>query len=161
MSIVNRHLRIIRLRKVWISLNAWDAQEHAFSSRLLLLIPVILDLPMSFLMARSAEGNQILGRVIAEAASRLNMMDMKIFHPSARLATPAVSLQNFTADLTVGDENCAGCAAMEGERYPRWHREYRGVTCLGLIHAEKFEDPAKTFYMCDGCNAKCYSFSHV
>ena len=42
---------------------------------------------------------------------------------------------------------------MEGERYPRPHREHKGITCLGLVHAEKFEDPAKTIYMCDACNA--------
>ena len=42
---------------------------------------------------------------------------------------------------------------MEGERYPRPHREHKGITCLGLVHAEKFEDPAKTIYICDACNA--------
>jgi hypothetical protein len=42
---------------------------------------------------------------------------------------------------------------MAGELYPRPHREYKGATCLGLVHAEEFEDPAKTVYMCDVCNA--------
>jgi len=46
-----------------------------------------------------------------------------------------------------------GCAAMESEHYPRPHTEYKGVTCLGLVHAEKFENLAKTVYMCDVCNA--------
>jgi hypothetical protein len=117
--------------------------------------------PVSALVALGAKSYEILSRIIAQVAARLNVMDLQIFHPPARSATPAVSLQNFTAELTVGDENCAGCAAMEGERYPRRQREYRGVTCLGLIHAEKFEAPAKTVYMRDACNAKCYSFSHV
>jgi hypothetical protein len=47
---------------------------------------------MGFLMARRTEGDQILRRVIAQSASRLKVMDMKIFHPPAQLATPAISL---------------------------------------------------------------------
>ena len=56
---------------------------------------------MGFLMARRAEGDQILGSVIAQSAPRLNVMDLKIFHAPARLATPAVSLQDFTAELAI------------------------------------------------------------
>jgi len=56
---------------------------------------------MDFLMARRAEGDQIFGRVIAQSASRLNVMDLEAFHPPARLATPAISLQNFTAELAI------------------------------------------------------------
>ena len=56
---------------------------------------------MGFLMAQCAEGDQILGCVIAQLTSWLNMMNLKIFHPAARLATPAVSLQNFAAELAV------------------------------------------------------------
>jgi hypothetical protein len=51
-----------------------------------------LRLPMGFLMAICAKGNQVLGSVVAQVASRLNVMDLKILHSSARLATPAVSL---------------------------------------------------------------------
>jgi hypothetical protein len=47
---------------------------------------------MGFLMARRAEGDQILGSVIAQSASPLNMVDLKIFNISARLTTPAISL---------------------------------------------------------------------
>jgi len=36
-----------------------------------------LRLPMGFLMARCAEGDQILGSVIAQSAARLNVMDSK------------------------------------------------------------------------------------
>ena len=61
----------------------------------------LLRLLMGFLMARCTEGNQILGSVIAQLAPRLNVMDLKIFHPPARLATPAVSLQNFAAKLAI------------------------------------------------------------
>src|ERR1019366_3289825 len=38
---------------------------------------VPLGLPMGFLMARCAEGDHILGRVITQSASRLNVMDLK------------------------------------------------------------------------------------
>ena len=57
---------------------------------------------MGFLMARCAEGDQILGSVIAQSAPPLNVMDLKIFHASAPLASPAISLQNFTAELAIG-----------------------------------------------------------
>src|SRR5580704_1604186 len=56
---------------------------------------------MGLLMARCAEGDQILGRVITEAAACLNMVDLKIFHPPARLAMPVISLQNFLAELSI------------------------------------------------------------
>jgi hypothetical protein len=56
---------------------------------------------VGFLMARRAEGDQILSSVIAQSAPPLNVMDLKIFHAPARLATPAVSLQNFPAQLTI------------------------------------------------------------
>jgi len=56
---------------------------------------------MGFLMARRAEGDQILGSVIAQLAPPLDMMDLKIFHSPARLATPAVSLQDFVAKLAI------------------------------------------------------------
>jgi hypothetical protein len=56
---------------------------------------------MGFLMARRAEGDQILSSVIAQSAPRLNVMDLKILHAPARLATPSISLQNFTAELAI------------------------------------------------------------
>jgi hypothetical protein len=34
-------------------------------------------------------------------APRLNMMDLKILHAPASLATPAISLQNFPAKLAI------------------------------------------------------------
>jgi hypothetical protein len=56
---------------------------------------------MCILMAPRAEGDQILGSVIALSAPRLNVMDLKIFHPPARLTTPSISLQDFTAELAI------------------------------------------------------------
>ena len=47
---------------------------------------------MGILMARCAEGDQILGSVIAQSASRPNVMNLKILHAPDRLATPAISL---------------------------------------------------------------------
>jgi len=52
-------------------------------------------------MARRTEGDQVFGRVIAQSAPRLNVMDLKILHAPARLATPAVSLQDFLAELAI------------------------------------------------------------
>jgi len=56
---------------------------------------------MGFLMARRAEGDQILGRIIAQSAPPLNMMDLKFLHAPARLTTPPISLQNFLAELAI------------------------------------------------------------
>ena len=56
-------------------------------------------------------------------------------------------------DHELNDADCAGCAAMDSERFPRLHSEYKGSKCIGWVHAEKFEDPARTVYMCDACNA--------
>ena len=69
---------------------------------------------MGFLMARRAEGDQILGSVIAQSAPRLNVMDLKIFHPPARLATPAVSLQDFAAELAISFR-------IKPQAWPLWH----------------------------------------
>jgi hypothetical protein len=57
---------------------------------------------MSVLVALDAKSHEILSRVIAEVTPRLNVMDLKIFRSSADLATPPVTLQDFTAELTVG-----------------------------------------------------------
>ena len=57
---------------------------------------------MDLLMTYCAESDQILGSVIAQLASPLNVMDLKTFHPPARLATPAVSLQDLAAEFAIG-----------------------------------------------------------
>jgi hypothetical protein len=46
---------------------------------------------MNILVALDAEGYEILGRVIAQSAPWLNVMDLKVYHASARLAPPAIS----------------------------------------------------------------------
>jgi hypothetical protein len=56
---------------------------------------------MCLLMTRCAEGDQIFGSVIAQSAPRLNVMDLKILHAPTRLATPAIPLQDFSAELAI------------------------------------------------------------
>jgi hypothetical protein len=56
---------------------------------------------MGSMMAPCAEGNQILGCIITQSAPRLNVMDLKILHSPARLTTPAIPLQDFTAKLAI------------------------------------------------------------
>ena len=56
---------------------------------------------MGLLMTRCAEDDQILGRVISTSAPPLNMMDLEILRPPARLATPTVSLEDFPAELAI------------------------------------------------------------
>ena len=58
-------------------------------------------LSMDSSVAFNTKCHQVLGSVIAQSASRLNVMDLKIFHAPARLATPAVSLQDFIAKLAI------------------------------------------------------------
>jgi hypothetical protein len=62
---------------------------------------IMIRLPMGFLMTWGAEGDQIFGRIIAQSTPRLNVMDLKIFHSPTRLTTPAVSLQDFMAELAI------------------------------------------------------------
>ena len=59
-------------------------------------------LSMGFLVASRTKSNQILGRVITQTAPRLNVMNLKTLDAPARLTTPAVSLQDFAAELAIG-----------------------------------------------------------
>jgi hypothetical protein len=52
-------------------------------------------------VAHGTKSYQILDSIIAEAAPRLDMMDLEIFRSSAELATPCVPLQNSTAELAI------------------------------------------------------------
>jgi hypothetical protein len=56
---------------------------------------------VSVLVALDAKSYEILSRVITQSASWLNVMNLKTLHAPAPFATPAISLQNFTAELTV------------------------------------------------------------
>jgi hypothetical protein len=52
--------------------------------------PTISRMLSDLLIARCTEGDQILGRVVAQSAPRLNLMDLKAFHPPAPLASSAI-----------------------------------------------------------------------
>ncbi len=54
------------------------------------------------LVALDAKGYEILSRIIAQSAPRLNVMELKIFHSPAPLASPAISFQDFPAELSIG-----------------------------------------------------------
>jgi hypothetical protein len=56
---------------------------------------------VSFLVTHDTKRDQILGRVIAEAAPRLDVMDLKIFRSPTGLTMPAVSLEDFIAELAI------------------------------------------------------------
>jgi hypothetical protein len=56
---------------------------------------------VSVLVTLDTKSYQIPGRVIAEAAPRLEVMDLKACDLSARLATPTVPLQDSTAELAI------------------------------------------------------------
>jgi|HubBroStandDraft_6_1064221.scaffolds.fasta_scaffold05418_8 hypothetical protein len=53
-------------------------------------------------MARIAQSDQVLLRIIAGVAAKIFMVDLKIGHRAARLAPPAVTTQNLMAQLFVG-----------------------------------------------------------
>jgi hypothetical protein len=53
------------------------------------------------LVAFETESDQIFHYVVAELTPPLNVMDLKILHSAAPLATPAVAIQNFTAKLAI------------------------------------------------------------
>jgi hypothetical protein len=57
---------------------------------------------MNFLVTRCTKNHEILGRVIAHSAPRLDVVNLKIFHSPAPLASPPVSLQHLTAKLSIG-----------------------------------------------------------
>jgi hypothetical protein len=56
---------------------------------------------VELLMASDIQGEEILIRIIAQQTARLNVMDLRTFHPPARLATPTISLKDLPAKLTI------------------------------------------------------------
>jgi hypothetical protein len=58
-------------------------------------------LSMRFSVASSTKCHQVLGSVIAQSTPRLNVMDLKILEAPARLATPAISLQDFATEHAI------------------------------------------------------------
>ena len=56
-----------------------------------------MPMSVSALVALDAKSYEILSRVITQTAPRLDVMDLKAFHPPTPLASPAIALQNFSA----------------------------------------------------------------
>ena len=56
---------------------------------------------VDFGMACGAKCNQILSRIITGLAAELFVMDFKIGHSAARLASPAVTAENLVTNLVV------------------------------------------------------------
>jgi hypothetical protein len=54
------------------------------------------------LVACHAKNDQILSVVIAELASRFDVVDLKIFCSPATLAAPAIPFEDFAAEPAVG-----------------------------------------------------------
>ena len=61
----------------------------------------VFKISMSVLVAPDTKSNQILGRVITQAAPRLKVMDLKTLDAPARLTTPSISLQDPPAELAI------------------------------------------------------------
>ena len=60
-----------------------------------------LPLSMNCLVAPGAKCYEIFYEIVSQLAAPLNMVDLKIVHVPARLATPAIALQNFAAELAI------------------------------------------------------------
>src|ERR1700720_195043 len=56
---------------------------------------------MDFLVALCAERDKIFRSIITQPASWLNVMDLKALKAPARLAAPAVSVQNLAAESAI------------------------------------------------------------
>jgi hypothetical protein len=85
---------------------------------------------VSFLVTLGTKGYQVLGRVITQLAPRLDVVDLKILRSPARLATPAVPLQDMITELTVGlsiqlqagpfGSNSSHCATQIAQRMSKY-----------------------------------------
>jgi hypothetical protein len=52
-------------------------------------------------MTPRTEGDQVFSSIITQSSPRLNVMHLKTLDAPARLATPAVSLEDLTAELAI------------------------------------------------------------
>ena len=74
------------------------------------------------LVALDAKSYEILSRIIAQSTPRLNVMDLKIFHPPAPLATPPISLQDFAAEQAISFRG-------KPQTWPLCSDPFQNVTC--------------------------------
>src|SRR5467141_541224 len=56
---------------------------------------------VNVLVALEAKSDEILSRIIAQAAPGLDVMNLKTLDAPGRLATPAVSVQDFQVELAI------------------------------------------------------------
>jgi hypothetical protein len=56
---------------------------------------------MNVTVASGTERDQIFVRVVAQPASRANMVDLETIRTAAILASPAVTLQHFGAEFAI------------------------------------------------------------
>jgi hypothetical protein len=75
--------------RCWLPISCEGALNHGYLS-------------MGFLVAPNTNSNRMLGCVITQAIPRLNVMDLKTLYSSARLVTPATSLQDLASGLAIG-----------------------------------------------------------
>jgi hypothetical protein len=61
-----------------------------------------MTLSMNSLVAASAKGQQILGRVITKLTSRLNVVNLQSLDRATRLAAPTIPFEDFAAELAIG-----------------------------------------------------------
>ncbi|SPF44427.1 hypothetical protein SBA1_530063 [Candidatus Sulfotelmatobacter kueseliae] len=54
-------------------------------------------------VTRSADGTQILSRIVPRVAAKLFVMDLQVRNRAARLTAPAVTTQNLLAQIVVRD----------------------------------------------------------
>ena len=81
---------------------AIDVLENGFASLVQSRGPLgVSPESVGFLVTHNAKSYQILGRVMAEAAPRLDVVDLKAFDPPAPLTTPAVPVQDFKTELAI------------------------------------------------------------
>ena len=59
-------------------------------------------LQMGLSVTRRAERDQVLRRVVPQVAPPLNVMDLEFLHSPTRLASPAISFEDFSAELPIG-----------------------------------------------------------
>jgi hypothetical protein len=81
-----------------------------------------MSMSVSVLVALDAKSYEILGCVIAQSTPRPDVMDLKTLHSSAGLAMPAVSLQDFSAELTIG-------FGIKSQSWPLGTDPSQSVTC--------------------------------
>jgi hypothetical protein len=61
-----------------------------------------IGISVDFVVAISAKRNEIFWHVVAQQATRANMVDLETVRTTAILASPAISLQHIGTKLTVG-----------------------------------------------------------